>query len=98
KKCSRTQSRTNLFGASSRNTPSSSMACRGRIQVLNCCCESSPSRRSRHIFHIDISTAAPPLKPTSHQLEPWESIPVAETYPHLINLDLTAAILTARRP
>jgi len=46
----RTQSTTNLFGASNFSCPSFPTACRGRTQVLNCCSATSASRWRRQRF------------------------------------------------
>lgn len=52
-----TQSTTNVFGASSRNRRPSSIACNGRIHVLNCCSDNSISSARRHFVQRDGATA-----------------------------------------
>src|SRR5450755_4218917 len=46
------------FGASSFSSPTLSIACRGRTQVLNCCIGSSLSSMRRQRFHSDSDKSA----------------------------------------
>ena len=51
-----TQSRINLFGANNRSVPASSSACRGLIQVLNCCEGISAFKHSMHFCQVVTTT------------------------------------------
>ena len=53
RKCLRTQSITNRFGASSLSVLGSCSTCSGKIQVLSCCSLISPSRQEIHCCHIE---------------------------------------------
>ncbi len=53
RKCLRTQSITNRFGASSLSVLGSCSTCSGKIQVLSCCSLISPSRQEIHCCQIE---------------------------------------------